>query len=284
MCEFRQVLEVLKWTSHTDLCQQLNQVSSLWQKAALSDEVWDVLCEIYGLDCFQSGQSSKVAFRTQFRTDVVFMLREKWLVGYSVRKKQWEPAVYVNTEIEFDNLSSLVMYLPYIVATGTSNPCTGQSALIHHKTGAITPLPNMQNGRCKHGSLVYLSTVYVFAGSNNSDTHTDTVEKLSLQTPRQWTYFPSLLCKLAFSSPCRKGSCAYIFGGWGTDWCQRLDLDLEVVTLLPFRTPMQGYLTSAFVYDGCICFCQSGNMGRWEGLESAPLVVSHFSENTNSNW
>ena len=284
MSEFRQVLEVLKWATPSDLCKQLNQVNALWLKATCSEEVWNELCEAYEFECSHSEESSKEAFLRQSRSNVVFMLRQKWLGAYNVREKQWRPAVPVNSEIAFDNLSSLVVYMSYVVATGTDNPCTGQSALIHSETGAITLLPSMQTGRSRHGSLIYRACVYVFAGSTNDEMHSDSVEKLALKSPTQWTYLPPLLCKLAFASPCRKGSCAYICGGWGTDLCQCLDLDLEVCTLLPFRTPMMSYLTSSFEYDGCIYFCQSGSMGRWNCLKDDPLVVSHFSEETNSNW
>jgi hypothetical protein len=282
MAGYRTVLEVLKWSDHSDLCAQLNQVNSLWFKSASSDEVWDVLCEANGFPSMHGEYTSKVAFLRQFHSLTVFVLHRNRLREYNLLKKQWKSVVLEKTG--FSCASSLVLYLPYVVATGTEGPCTGQSALIHINTGEITPLPSMSTARCQHGSLLYQSTVYVFAGSNETDLVTDSTEKLSLQPPTQWTALPPLLSRLAFSSPCRKDTFAYICGGWGTNMCQRFDLNLEVYSLLLFVTPMDGVLTTAFVYNEEIYFCQSGHLGRWSGADTAPLVISTFPEVTGSNW
>ena len=177
-----------------------------------------------------------------------------------------------------------MVFQPYIVITGTNQPRTGQSALIHIHTGEVTLLPNMLSPRSSHGSLLFRATVYVFAGVVEESAHSDTAEKLCLKRPERWVALPKMMCKIAYSSPCLKGTIAYLFGGWGTSLCQSFNLITEAFSLLPFKTPKSGYLTTAFLYNNEIYFLQSGHMGRWQGSKDSPLLITSFSENTNSNW
>lgn len=278
------MLEVLKWASAADLCTGLNLVSSLWQQAADCNEVWDVLCEACGLDASHSGEPLKASFLRQYSNLAVYMVSGGWLRGFDVRRRRWKAAVPLQTKARFDNLSSIVVYQCYLVVTGTGYPYTSQSALIHYKTGEVTPLPNMISPRSRHGSLVYENSVYVFAGTSDYEQYSDKAEKLHLQVRTQWTALPWLLCKFTFSSPCRKDHFAYFFGGWGTCLCQRFDLDREIYSLLPFKTPMNDTLTTAFVYHSDIYFCQSEHIGQWQDREGVQLVVSQFLDATNFNW
>ena len=281
---YRSVLEVLKWTAYEDLCDQLTLVSRLWLKAASCDEVWDTLSQVYGFDSSETHLSSKVSFLTQFHLSTLYVIHKNCLQGYSLRTQHWVPALQLKPAIPFDKLSSIVVYFHHVVVTGTSNPVSPQSALIHTTTGEITLLPDMRTARYRHGSLLYKATVYVFAGSGANERVTNQAEKLHLTVPKQWISLPPLLCDLAFSSPCRKGQFAYLFGGWGTSKCQRFDLIAELFAFLPFETPVFGYLTTAVLHQGYIIFCQSGNMVRWSGKLENPPIIDTFREVIGSNW
>jgi hypothetical protein len=283
MATLRSVLEVLKWASCSDLCSELSHVSSLWRKAESSDEVWDALCEAYGYDSVHYGGTMKASFFRQLQR-VIYMPVVGGIKGYDVCKREWKPVLPVNLEIPFSRESSLVIFQPYIVLTGTNQPRTGQSALIHILTGEVTLLPNMLSARSCHGSLLFRGTVYVFAGLNEEGINSNTAEKLCLNRRERWVALPKMMCELAYSSPCRKGTIAYLFGGWGTSLCQSFDLIRETFSLLPFRTPQFGYLTTAFLYNNEIYFLQSGRMGRWQGSKNSRLLVTPFHDVTNSNW
>lgn len=284
MSSVRCLLEMLKWVDYSDLCLHTVQVNRQWLQASMSNEVWDVLCEAYNFTSVHYEVNSKVSFFQQYRQSAVFMIKKGCLRRYDVLTEQWGPVVPVTMEVPFDDLSCLVLYPPYVIATGTCNPVTGQSALIDYTTGAVTRLPSMLHPRYRHGALLYKATVYVFAGSTENATNSNTAEKLDLHRRGNWTKLPNLMSELCFSSPCRKGIFAYIFGGWGTNTCHQFNLETEVFTLLPFTTPMEGFLTTAFVCEDDIYFCQSGHMGRWQGVIGADLVVMKFNEATNSNW
>ena len=284
MAGLRSVLEVLKWTDYPDLHERINRVNRLWHTAAASDEVWDVLCEAYDFDSTHTEPTSKVSFYKQLLAPTICMMSGGQLRGFNARKRQLTSTIPVNLAKNFDRLSSFSLYLPYIVATGATEATTGQSALIHLTTRVITLLPDMLQPRYRHGSLVYKASVYVFGGTIQDRQVSNQAEKLNLLQPVSWTELPNLLCELAFSTPCRKGSSAYLFGGWGTDRCQRFDLVTETFHFLPFLTPMQGYLTTSFVYENEIYFLQSGHMCRWQGVDSADVVVQKFPEPISSNW
>ena len=285
MVSTRSVPEVLKWACVPDLCTHLCLVSSLWLKAAASDEVWDCLSEAYCYDSIHPGETVKSAFRRQLQERVVYRLTGEWLFGYDVRKSKWKSPVSVKSDCYcFGQLSSLVLFQAYLVATGSVLPSLGQSALIHIETGHIIPLPGLLHPRYSYGSLLYRGSVYAFAGVDAAYRNTDFTEKLNLYSRKQWVALPALLCEMAFSSPCRKGDFAYLFGGWGTNICQKYDLDREIVHLLPFTTPQFDYLTTAFVYENALFFIQSGNMGSWQGTEETAPVIFPFEERTNSNW
>lgn len=281
---YRSVLEVLKWSNCEDLGGPLSLVCRLWCKAATCDEVWDTLSQIYGFEDSGTDLSSKASFLTQFQLSTLYVIHRDFLHGYKVWGQCWKSAIQLKPPIPFDKLSSIVVYIQSVVATGTSNPESPQSALIHSKTGQITLLPNMHKARFRHGSLLFQATVYVFGGSGEGEKVTNQAEKLNLTKPKLWTSLPPLLCKLAFSSSCRKGQFVYLFGGWGTNKCQQFDLFAEIFTFLPFETPLFGYLTIAVVHQGHFFFCQSGNMARWSGrLETSPVIAT-FYESIGSNW
>lgn len=284
MITYRSVLEVLKWTEFTELCEQLNFVCRLWLKAADSEEVWNTLCEIHGLDWSATTLPSKTFFLTQNNQLTLFVVHTGSLFVYDIQNQVWKPTILLAPPVPFDRLSSIVVYFKHIVVTGSSDPITAKSALIHTETGQITPLPDMISARYRHGSLLYRSTVYVFAGSVIAEKCSNKAEKLNLQSRFQWTALPNLLCDLSFSSPCRKDNFAYIFGGWGTNLCQSFDLTTETFALLPFTTPAHGYLTTAVLYQGDIVFCQSDYMVKWSGRLEMPILVDKFTDRIGANW
>lgn len=285
MSTVRSLLEVLKWVDCFDLGRSANQVSRQWLNAASSDEVWDVLREAYNLDCTYTSETIKSSFLRQYRQCYLHILHQSYLRTYNIRKQQWLPAVYVTIEVAFDKLSSLVVLPPcYVLATGCGSPLTAQSGIIHCKTGEVTRLPDMSTPRCRHASLLYHDHIYVFAGSNDTEIHTDTVEKLSLKSESQWTKLPNLPIKSAFSTPCRKDTLVYFFGGWNTNLCFHFDLLSEVFTLLPFTTPASGYLTTSFVHNNDIYFCQCRSLVHWKGCTGSELVTYPVPDLIGSNW
>ena len=284
MITYRSVLEVLKWTEFTELCEQLNFVCKLWLKAADSEEVWNTVCEIHGINWSATALSSKTLFRTQNTQSTLFVVHTGLLFVYDVQNQAWKPTIHLEPPVSFDKLSSIVLYIQHIVVTGSSDPITARSALIHTETGQITPLPHMISARYRHGSLLYRSSVYVFAGSVQMERCSNKAEKLNLQSRSQWTALPNLLCDFSFSSPCRKDTFAYIFGGWGTNLCQSFDLTTETFALLPFTTPAHGFLTTAVLYQGDIIFCQSNYMVKWSGRLEVPIQVERFTRGISANW
>ena len=282
MVGVRCILEVLKWSDYPDLTLHLSQVNRQWHTATGNPEVWDTLCEAYDYDPTHTESHPRISFCKQYYQLTLYLLDDGVMRGYNVQKDRWTPSIAVHTKIPFDKSTSLVLYPPFVVATGTGHPITGQSALIDPTTGEMTPLPDMIQPRCRHGSIRYKDWVYVFAGSTVNDGCTDTCEKMNLERRVGWHGVGNLVHSAAYATPCRKGTFIYLFGGWGSTVCQRFDLSTEIFTSLPFSTPLLGDMTTSFVHFGHIYFLQTGYF--CQNIDDLSVQITPFQEGHHSNW
>ena len=281
----RNLLEVLEWGSVTDLVRNASVVSRQWANAIESDELWVVLCESFGFETVRpESLTSKAYFKAQLFTQSLYLVRNTELVSYNVRKASWNPTVALSVESQFDELSSLVLVPPTVIATGTIKPPTGQCASIGIVTGKVTKLATMQSPRCRHGSLYYRPYVYVFGGTVGNDNVTNGAEKLNLSTEAGWTALPALPVALSFSTPCRDRTSAYLFGGWGSKACIHLDLKTDQFSLLPFQVQTYGYLSTAVVYDGRLLLFQTGCVMKWSMVQGESPVTEDIPDTINANW
>lgn len=260
----RSVLEVLKWTSPSDLCA-LSLTNRLWAQSANSDEVWRELCETCGLEGEWKELTVKMAFLRQYKESRRFMLANGYLSNCNVRGFVWEKPIKVKGKVAFGSMSSIVLYPPYIIVTGTANPVSGQSALINYTNGTVSMLPNMQNPRCHHSSALYKGTIYVFAGSNDREMLTDTAEKLQLHKSTQWTALNQMSCRAGYLSLCRKCTVMYLISGFGTNICQQFEMIREEFSVLPFKMPRNDAITRVFEAEGYVFFVQREWKGQWSG-------------------
>lgn len=286
MLRNRDLLEVLKWLSPDDLLRHTSIVSKQWQGASQSDEVWASLSETFGLETVRPAETTSCAFfRKQYCVFSLYVISNDFVQSYDVRKLAWNEAVHIETEFPFGLLSAIVLVNSNLIVTGTCRPPSGQSAMLSTINWSVKMLPTMLRSRYRHGSLYYQGCVYVFGGTCSEDRNTsNTAEKLHIAHGQTWLELPTMPEELCFSTPCRNGSVAYIFGGWGTDACLMLDLCAEMFSRLPFRVETSGYLTTSFVFEGQLYSFQTGSCLSWCMEPNSPPVYRHFSDTINANW
>ena len=173
----RAVLEVLKCCGVFDVTEACAWVSRLWVQATNSQEVWVALLHTYELKYIQ-GLTAPLAFLQQFSSPNLYFLQTNFLFSVNIQLKQWNKGCELPRRTSFGAMSSIVLYPPYLLVTGTISPITRQSALIHCSTGAIESLSDMNEAHYCHASVRYRNTGYVFAGFNDEERPAKVAEKM----------------------------------------------------------------------------------------------------------
>lgn len=254
----RSVLEVMKWASYWDLCENANFVCRFWSKMAENEELWEEICEICG---FSTNNSAKTSQKSRFLSHLSHF-PNYFIEKISIKciKAVWEPTQPLQIPTNFSHFSRITAYPPYLIVTGSNSSLSHQIALINYTTGSVFWLNNLQNPRFRHGCVHFNGKIYLFGGvSTINNALLDSIEALNIEnSATKWVFLPSLCVKTADFIHFRLDYRVFVMGGCGTNECQIVDLRAKLSYLMGFRVLREGNVQVSRDREGLVV-----RQGQW---------------------
>ena len=160
------------------------------------------------------------------------------------------------------SVMSSTMLLPTgtIFLTGKEHPVSATALEVDTATGKLTRLLDMQSKRFGHGVAFDGSSVYVFGGTGAKQL-IKKCEAFGLES-RQWRKLADMAAARDFFNPCLCAEFIYIFGGRGTNSCEKYSIAANIFTPLSIKVPVDGHCSSV-LSGNSIVIIQSKHIARW---------------------
>jgi hypothetical protein len=156
--------------------------------------------------------------------------------------------------------STLLLPTGTIFLTGKENPVSATALEVDTATGKLTRLLDMQSKRFGHGVAYDGSSVYVFGGTGNNGL-IKKCEAFGLES-RHWRKLANMTAARDFFNPCLCAAFVYIFGGRGTNFCEKYSISANTFTPLSIQLPVDGHCSSV-LSGNSIILIQSKHIARW---------------------
>ena len=223
MGSYRAVLEVAKYCGPQDVLRYCREVSSVWARAGLCNELWDLYSDTCGLPPRHSSESAFTAYvrgRTQGYKLALFVGKE--VVIYDCLTESQVGWGGYST----DRMSKCVLYSNKIICFGgLAGESTVENLTVLAKTHMYQgskhfQLKNMITPRFRHSGIVFQGKLYVFGGLDGQTT-LNSAENLNLKpretiTEELWQSLPNSLHKRCDLSLCIDLKYIYI-SGWASE-------------------------------------------------------------------
>lgn len=210
---YRTIIEVLRFAAAKEVLKAASEVSSLWNKAANSSELWWDLCDLYAITPSQDLASGKETFKEgswEVPVTELPLVRPNSIVRYSIPDLT-ETIVQLSTFVIADQFTAYC-YLSreQLMICGGGGEYMRNAYAIDLRTGLVTELASMKQGRRSHAAYKYRNFVYVFGGYKGRNL--DSIEKYRIKE-NDWELLPNYLaCAMEAFVPARYKQDIYLVG------------------------------------------------------------------------
>ena len=180
--DYRQLLEVLKFSSVVDVLSQLTLVSSQWANPAASKELWDSLLETYCFSSRDSHERNESGLRA-FRRRVFFTKKVSYFYHSELHLVDFRKNAHKVEQISWPNrpyIGYFCVLLPSNEVIVTGGTCisgggygcyqphylTDEVALVSERDVSI--LCRLSVARTHHSAICYRDSLYIFGGLSNA--------------------------------------------------------------------------------------------------------------------
>ena len=225
----RSYLEMLKFTSASDVLLHLSCVSSLFASLCTCDELWYALLDLHPS---LPGLTPKQQYRI-YTKGYLPVLTATSLLKFHVQASQWQ-SIPLSEEIAISRQISIVFTIDQLVfVTGAHHP-KRDTFSIHPFTGLVKYLSPLLKHRRSMGALRYGTDVYTFGGISLGY---EVSAEVFMQETQTWRKLKDCSTpRSAFNPAAHKGK-IYLLGGCCTASNEYFDVFTETYNPLPLALP-----------------------------------------------
>ena len=237
MESLRSLIETLKWLDFRDVLS-CSLVSTLYHKAATTDEVWSGLCVHHCIDDLACPHpSSLVIFQLSIiRASTVFLVFPKRYCSFHCREGRWKTGEVETARVGWN--TSWVVAEEGVLISGGGSPSTKEAWVLSQKTGTVREVASMCRIRAGHGLAYHSGRVFAFGGASAGAT----CEKYANEA---WTELRNMHSVHSWFTPAVHLCKVYLCGG-STQVCEEFSTQTELCASLPFLLPQTS--------EACACW------------------------------
>ena len=267
---YRCILETLKFSSPKDVARQYLSVSTVWQQASTSSELWWEFCQARRLeaDYLSAFSTPYEAFKSLKSTNFLVYFSEIYeqLCWYDcVRRKCANAITFLRTDVVQENSQCVLLGDMSLVVCG-GGPAPNSKVYRVSPTGHVQSLPRLITPRLFFGLVHFKAKLYVFGGQSTK-AELSSSESL-VPTAVRWFPAGTMISSRSLFNPCGCGNRVYLCGG-NTDQCEVFDYQEKAFFPLSF-TLSEGGPACAFMENEQLIVLQTSFASR--------LDVRHMSE------
>lgn len=251
----RVILEVLKFSSASDILVSLSCVSGDWAKLANCGEVWFALLNT---ETSVSSLPAKQQFRL-VHTCFLPIVSSNALLKFTVLSRSWQ-SVRLSEPVSINRFASIVLTIDReVFVTGTSR--VPDTYRISPSSGLVSLLAPLLMHRGNMAVIRYQANIYAFAGFRNGQS--TSAAEVYMYGRQQWRQLLSCFRSRAALNAAENQGEIYLVGGCEASTVECFNTTTETYRLLSF-TLTNELPTVSFFRESELIAVQRTGCYRWE--------------------